>query len=68
VGFTIPPNLGLFIANDHFGLVGIREWLELVDGNLEIKSSPGKGTVITARVSIPQSDTIESEETDGAIQ
>jgi signal transduction histidine kinase len=68
VGFTIPPNLGLLIANDHFGLVGIREWLELVDGNLEIKSSPGKGTVITARVSIPQSDTIESEETDGAIQ
>ena len=32
------------------GLLGMRERMEMVGGHLEIESSPGKGTVITARI------------------
>lgn len=48
LGFDVPLNLGI---SGHLGLLGMRERAELLDGKLEIKSSPGKGT--TATVSIP---------------
>jgi len=67
LGFSVPSKLGLLVANDHFGLVGIREWLELVHGAFEIKSSPGKGTYIMARVPFPQPDAISTVETERAI-
>ncbi len=34
----------------HFGLVSMSERLELLEGALSIDSSPGRGTVITARI------------------
>ncbi len=34
----------------HFGLQGMRERIKRLGGQLEIKSSPGKGTIITASV------------------
>ncbi|HTW71213.1 MAG TPA: ATP-binding protein, partial [Acetobacteraceae bacterium] len=36
----------------HLGLLGIRERLALVDGTLEIESSPGGGTTLFVRVPI----------------
>jgi signal transduction histidine kinase len=34
----------------HFGLLGMRERLALVDGTLEIESAPGRGTTLFIRV------------------
>ena len=32
------------------GLVGMRERIEMVDGNLQIKSTPGTGTTVRAEI------------------
>ncbi|HNT53117.1 MAG TPA: sensor histidine kinase [Anaerolineaceae bacterium] len=37
----------------HYGLIGIRERIELTGGTLEIESGPGQGTQIIARIPIP---------------
>jgi signal transduction histidine kinase len=56
-GFRIPQHLGSLLEQDHFGLVGLRERLELVRGTLQIKSSPGQGTRLSARVPLPGDET-----------
>jgi signal transduction histidine kinase len=40
-------------AQGHFGLHGMRERLERLGGTLQIESSPGSGTTITAHVREP---------------
>ena len=35
------------------GLVGMRERIEMVDGNLQIKSTPGTGTTVRAEIPFP---------------
>jgi len=50
-GFTVPRPLGKLLADQHFGLVGMRERIEHLEGDISIESSPGKGTRII--VSIP---------------
>lgn len=37
-------------GNKRLGLLGMRERLEMVGGSFEMESSPGKGTMITARI------------------
>ncbi len=49
-GFHLPQHLGQFIDGNHFGLVGLRERLELVRGNLSIVTAPGEGTQLQATV------------------
>ncbi|HLF37674.1 MAG TPA: ATP-binding protein [Anaerolineales bacterium] len=49
-GFPVPQQLGLLLEADHFGLVGVRERLELLHGTLEIDSAPGSGTTLRARI------------------
>jgi signal transduction histidine kinase len=39
-----------------FGLLGMRERVELLDGELQIASSPSAGTVIKARLPVPGRD------------
>jgi signal transduction histidine kinase len=51
VGFLMPQKLGQLLNDDHFGLVGMRERLELVHGTLEISTSLGKG--VRVRASVP---------------
>jgi len=41
-------------ATNRSGLVGMRERVELVGGEMVIESAPGKGTAIYARVPLPQ--------------
>jgi signal transduction histidine kinase len=49
-GFVVPERLETLAEVDHFGLVSMRERLELVDGTLRVTSEPGQGTVIAASV------------------
>jgi signal transduction histidine kinase len=49
-GFTMVSDLNLLLVNRHFGLVGMRERLELLDGSLSICAAPGSGTWLRASV------------------
>jgi signal transduction histidine kinase len=50
-GFHIPERLGSLMENNHFGLVSMRERVELLGGIFIITSSPSQGTQL--EVSIP---------------
>jgi two-component system sensor histidine kinase DegS len=39
-------------ASDGFGLLGIRERVELLNGELTVESEPGKGTVVRTRLPV----------------
>lgn len=52
VGFTLPDSPDSLTRDGHFGLVGMRERTLLLGGSLDIRSEPGKGTRITARIPI----------------
>ncbi len=51
-GFQLPDRWIELARQGHFGLVGAIERAESVGGNLQIKSRPGKGTLIS--VSVPR--------------
>lgn len=43
------------IPSGHYGLLGIRERIRLISGQLTLNSAPGKGTILTFHVPITQS-------------
>ncbi|MBI9050432.1 MAG: hypothetical protein JEZ00_13505 [Anaerolineaceae bacterium] len=45
-GFTLPDEIGVLTTQGHFGLVGLRERVNLIGGKLHLESSPGRGTHI----------------------
>ena len=45
-GFTMPGDIGDLTAQGHFGLVGLRERVNLIGGTLSLQSAPGQGTRI----------------------
>ena len=45
------------IAEGHFGLQGIQERLDLMDGDMAVESSPDKGTKVTIAIRIPAEKT-----------
>jgi signal transduction histidine kinase len=45
-GFTMPGDIGDLTTQGHFGLVGLRERVNLIGGSLDLHSSPGQGTRI----------------------
>jgi PAS domain S-box-containing protein len=49
-GFDVPERWVEFVRNGHLGLVGIRERVEAINGNLTIVSRPGDGTLIKVNV------------------
>jgi two-component system sensor histidine kinase ComP len=51
-GFVVPDSINLFAAEGHFGLLGIRERIDLLGGEFELTSRPGEGTMLHVRVPI----------------
>lgn len=50
VGFDVPQNLDDWHQERHFGLIGLEEMVEAVNGRFEISSRPGSGCVLMAEV------------------
>ncbi|MBI2872275.1 MAG: PAS domain-containing sensor histidine kinase [Chloroflexi bacterium] len=57
VGFVLPSGPGDFAAGGQLGLLGMRERAESLGGQLEIQSTPGRGTRVTLSVQV-QEDTL----------
>lgn len=53
-GFSVPPSPEYFPTSGQLGLLGMHERAELLNGELEIQSSPGKGTKVTISIPIPE--------------
>ena len=51
-GFTTPTHLTELTREQHFGLVGIQELLNIINGVLEIEASTGEGCLIKAIVPV----------------
>ncbi|MEA3397619.1 MAG: ATP-binding protein, partial [Chloroflexota bacterium] len=45
-GFVVPVAFHDLAVQGHFGLVGMRERIELIGGALTVESSPGRGTTV----------------------
>lgn len=52
VGFAVPEDLENLVPDKHFGLIGIKEMVDAVNGSLTIRSSPRQGCEIAAQVPI----------------
>ena len=50
-GFTVPDYFYDLTRTGHFGLIGMRERVQLVGGRLNIASQPGDGTRVRLIVS-----------------
>jgi signal transduction histidine kinase len=45
-GFAAPASLRELVKQDHYGLVGIQERVNLIGGTLTVESAPGQGTTV----------------------
>jgi len=52
VGFKLPENLGILPQTGKLGLAGMQERVQLLSGNLELKSELGKGTTVIVEAPI----------------
>jgi len=52
-GFRVPARLSELAGNDHFGLVSMYERMSMMSGTLELRSAPGAGTEVVARLEHP---------------
>lgn len=52
IGFEVPKSPAEFAPGGHFGLVGLYERAQLIGANLEVKSSPGKGTQVSIHLPV----------------
>jgi two-component system, NarL family, sensor histidine kinase DegS len=55
-GFEAPGKIEKMVSAGRLGLMGMHERARLLNGTLQIKSAPGKGTVITVTLPWPGSD------------
>lgn len=46
VGFEVPERIGTLMLEDHFGLVGMREHADLIQGDFILNSEPSEGTCL----------------------
>ena len=54
-GCGFEPAQAPLAASGHFGILGMRERMEQIWGSLEVASSPGNGTIITAHLPVGHS-------------
>jgi signal transduction histidine kinase len=54
-GCGFEPDPAPLAASGHFGILGMRERMEQIWGSLEVASSPGNGTTITAHLPLGDS-------------
>lgn len=52
MGFAVPPTPGDFTTSGQLGLIGMQERAKLLNGKLEVRSSPGGGTRVIVSVPI----------------
>jgi signal transduction histidine kinase len=52
-GFDLQSSLDLYSAGNRLGLVNMRELTIALQGNLNIKSKPGRGTEVTCSIPTP---------------
>lgn len=50
IGFKMPNKLGELVMDRHYGIVTMRERMELINGTLEVETEIGRGTIIRAEV------------------
>jgi len=55
-GFRVPERLGSLMTQNHFGLVGMRERVELLEGNFHISSDPSRGTRLEVFIPLQNGD------------
>lgn len=51
-GFELPSTFNELTRTGHFGLMGMRERVQIVGGQLKIATSPSHGTVVSVKVTI----------------
>jgi len=51
-GFEVPARLEYLVPDRHYGLIGIKEMVEAVNGSLAITSKPGQGCILTAQMPV----------------
>ncbi len=56
IGFVVPERFTDLARAGHFGLMGMRERIQLVGGRLSVASTPGRGTTVEARLSCEHED------------
>jgi signal transduction histidine kinase len=56
VGFELPSSLTEFAQLDSFGLIGVRERVWMLGGQLSVESTPGKGTRLSVTAPIHRPD------------
>jgi two-component system sensor histidine kinase UhpB len=54
IGFDLPITLTDFAPSGHFGLLGMKERCDLIDGRFEVRSKSGRGTQVSVEVSTRQ--------------
>ena len=54
-GFEVPAQLDHFAHQEHFGLMGVEEFVSGLGGDVRIRSAIGKGTCVRARVPVEAS-------------
>lgn len=53
-GFAVPTGFSKLAQNDHYGLIGMAERVEWVNGTLNVESRVGGGTELTICIPLPQ--------------
>ena len=51
-GFVVPARLGDMSSQGKFGLIGMRERAQLLNGTMSIESEPGKGTSLIIEIPV----------------
>lgn len=66
-GFLVEAVRQVASGNSHFGLIGMRERVELIEGRMDIDSKPGQGTKIMIDIPTSSEQRKENENNDPSI-